>query len=432
VPSEGSLTVQPDGSLAVHKHPGEDTAALDATLSTFAEPASASETQRIYQLTAASIWRARRQGLSLADILRTLETHCQTELPANVRDNIEHWSKQIDRLTLEADQGRLILRSENPLVITAVRSHRTLGAFVTDQIDAMTLALREDSYPAVVQTFDACQYPVMDRVQEGWNTLAPPLATAHRPGRRSAQTSTRRTRARRRRGGSHRETVLPIGGDLATRSQVGAPPVSLADLLHSHRSQRCQATTRAGRQCKNRAQPSSSFCRVHADWAPSPAPLKTLTPQADLASHVLDLMLQAGLVTLVQLAMVRMGILLVTGLCTWLLYTLLTGIGVSWFGLPLASWCMAGIAFLLTCWILGKSLGGIGLWMTLRLLLFLVSSLLVDFFHREGVFLNTCFFLLPVVLPVALLFGFELSLWWGFLLFPSGFIIGKLLYMFSK
>jgi hypothetical protein len=139
-------------------------------------------------------------------------------------------------------------------------------------------------------------------------------------------------------------------------------------------------------------------------------------------------MVQAGLVTLAQLAMVRMGIMLATGLGTWLLYTLLMGIGVSWFGLPLASWYMGGIALLLTCWILGISLGGIGLWMTLRLLLFLVSSLLVDFSHKEGMFLNTCFFLLPVVLPIALLFGFDLSLWWGFLLFPSGFVIGKLLY----
>jgi hypothetical protein len=139
-------------------------------------------------------------------------------------------------------------------------------------------------------------------------------------------------------------------------------------------------------------------------------------------------MLQAGLVTLAQLAMVRTGILLATGLCTWLLYALLMGIGVGWFHLPLAFWYTAGIAFLLTCWSLGKSLGGIGLWMSLRLLLFLVSSLLVDFFHREGLFLNTCFFLLPVVLPIALLYGYELSPWWGFLLFPSGFVIGKRLY----
>jgi hypothetical protein len=430
MPSEGSLIVQPDGSLAVHKHPGEDTAALDATLSTFAEPASTTETQSLYQLTATSIWRARRQGLSLTDILRTLETHSQIEIPANVRADIERWSKQIDRLTLVADQGRLFLRSDNPLVITAVRSHRTLGAFVADEIDATTLELRSHTYPEFIQLFDACQYPVLDRVQEGWNTLAPPSATSRRRGRRSAQTSTRRTRAGRRHGGLHRETVPHKGGELVTRPQAGAQPISLADLLRSHRSHRCQATTRAGRQCKNRAQPSSSFCRVHADWAPGSAPLDTLTHQADLASYVLDLMLQAGLITLAQLAMVRTGILLGTGLGTWLLYALIMGVGVGRFHLPLASWYTAGIAFLLTCWILGRSLGRIGLWMSLRLLLFLVWSLLVDFFHKEGLILNTCFFLMPVVLPIALLLGFELSLWWRFLLFPSGFAIGKLLYAF--
>jgi hypothetical protein len=428
--SEGSLTIQPDGSLAVNKHLGEDTAALDATLSTFAEPASTSETQSFYQLTAASIWRARRQGLSLTDILRTLETHSQIEIPANVRADVERWSKQIDRLRLEADQGRLLLRSDNPLVITAVRSHRTLGAFVADQIDATTLELRAHAYPEIVQLFDACQYPFLDRVQEGWNTLAPPAATSQRQGRRSAQTSTRRTRTGRRRGGSRRGTVPHLGGELATRPQAGAQPISLTDLLRSHRSLRCQATTRAGRQCKNRAQPFSSFCRVHADWAIGPAPFDTLTQEADLYGYLLDLMLQAGRITLAQLSLVRTGILLATGLGTWLLYALLMWIGLGWFGLPLASWYTVGIALLLTCWLLGKSLARIGLWMSLRLLFFLVWSLLVDFTHKEGLILNTCFFLMPVVVPIALLLGFALSLWWGFLLFPSGFAIGKLLYTF--
>jgi hypothetical protein len=113
---------------------------------------------------------------------------------------------------------------------------------------------------------------------------------------------------------------------------------------------------------------------------------RLITPDGDVASKLLDLMLQAGLVTLGQMVMVRAGILFVTVLCTWLLYALFMGIGVGWFGLPLASWYTVGIAFLLTCWILGKSLGGIGLWMTLRLLWFLVSSLLVNFSDEEGVF----------------------------------------------
>jgi hypothetical protein len=153
-------------------------------------------------------------------------------------------------------------------VITAVRGHRTLGAFVAHQIDATTLELRAHTYPEVVQLFDACQYPFLDQVPPGWNTLTPPAVTSQRRGRQLAETPNRPTRTGRRRGGSPRKTVPQVRGELATRPQAGEQPSSFADLLRSHRSQRCRATTRAGRQCKNRAQPSSAFCRVHADRAP--------------------------------------------------------------------------------------------------------------------------------------------------------------------
>jgi hypothetical protein len=102
--SKGSLTILPDRSLTVEKHPGEDTAAMEAALSAFVELGPATETQRHYQITAASIWRARRQGLSLAEILHTLETYSQSEIPAKVRADLMMWSTQIDRLTLEVDR----------------------------------------------------------------------------------------------------------------------------------------------------------------------------------------------------------------------------------------------------------------------------------------------------------------------------------------
>jgi len=425
---EGSLLIQPDGLLTVNKSPGEDTASLDTALSAFAELASATETRSTYQLTAAALWQARRRGLSLAEILRTLETYSQREIPANVRADMERWSKQIERLTLEADQGRLFLRSNNPLVITAVQGHHTLGAFVTRQVDATTLELRTDTYPEVLQTFDACQYPFLDRVQAGWNTSVPPSAPSQRRGRRSAQRSRRHMQPGGPPAGSHPEVVLPTGADLATRPQVGPYPLELVEALRRHLPRQCQATTRAGRPCKNRARPSSPFCRVHADRTSEPASLDSLTQHADVASYLLDLMLQAGLVTLGQLALVRTGILLGIGLCTWLLYALLMGIGVGWFHLPLAAWYTAGIALLLTCWFLGRSLARLGVLASLHLLFYLLTSLLIDCCYKGSLILNICFFLIPVVLPGALLVGFGLSFWWGFLLFPIGLVIGKLLY----
>jgi hypothetical protein len=73
----------------------------------------------VYRLTAAALWRARRAGFTLDEVLQTLETASTMVLPPQVRADLERWSRQIDRLTLEADQGRR-RRSPHPLALTAV------------------------------------------------------------------------------------------------------------------------------------------------------------------------------------------------------------------------------------------------------------------------------------------------------------------------
>ena len=162
--ASGALTVQDDGTLTVVPRPDEDTAAFEATLARFTELLCPTPGQRVYRLTAASLWRARRAGLTLEEVLQTLETASTTALPPQVRADLERWSRQIDRLTVEVDQGCLLLRTTHPLVLTAVQRHRTLGPFIIHQRDATTVVLRPDTYPALVQTFDACGYPVLDRV----------------------------------------------------------------------------------------------------------------------------------------------------------------------------------------------------------------------------------------------------------------------------
>src|SRR6266849_883578 len=101
----GALTVQDDGTLTVVQRPDEDTAAFEATLARFTELVCPTAGQRVYRLTAASIWRARRAGLTLEEVLQTLETSSTTALPPQIRADLERWGGQIDRLTLEADQG---------------------------------------------------------------------------------------------------------------------------------------------------------------------------------------------------------------------------------------------------------------------------------------------------------------------------------------
>ena len=61
----GALIVQDDGTLTVVPRPDEDTAAFEATLARFTELVCPMAGPRVYRLTAASLWRARRAGLTL-------------------------------------------------------------------------------------------------------------------------------------------------------------------------------------------------------------------------------------------------------------------------------------------------------------------------------------------------------------------------------
>ena len=95
---------------------------------------------------------------------------------------------------------------------------------------------------------------------------------------------------------------------------------------------------------------------------PRPRPLRCLSLPAYLASAFLDEMLEAGVISLAQLALLRMGIVVGSGLCTWLLYELLRHVSSGWLHLPLAPWLIGGVAFMLTCWLLGRLIAGSGLW----------------------------------------------------------------------
>ena len=398
---QGTLTIQQDGTLTIAQGVPGDATAVEAAVATFAERVSATETQVSYRLTAAAVWHARRTGQTLADILQTLETHSTAALPAKVRAEITRWSQQIDRLTLEVDEGRLLLRSHSPLAITAVRQHRTLKSLVARPVDATTVELHADGYPALVQTFDACSYPVMDRVPPGWKPGAVPVPPAIR---------------------SVRPTVLPARAALA-QEQRWEHTVGLLRRL----PRQCQAITRVGRQCKNRVQPASRYCRVHADWSPRAVPLETYTPEEQLARVMLDGMLEAGLLTLCQLAVARISVLMGLGFVTWLALVFLRLLGVSaYLGLP--TWVAAGLVGIGMWGLAGRLLARLRPLASLYVLWIIVSAVVLDVLHKEGLILTICFVVIPVVGPAMLLSYASLSLAWVFLCFPIGLVVGRLFY----
>ena len=71
-----------------------------------------------------------------------------------------------------------------------------------------------------------------------------------------------------------------------------------------------------------------------------------------------------------------------------------------------------------------------GVWRVACLMLFTscLLDVLGDFFNKEGLILNICFVLFPLILPGYVLYAYSLSLWWGVLAFPAGLIAGLIFY----
>jgi hypothetical protein len=60
--------------------------------------------------------------------------------------------------------------------------------------------------------------------------------------------------------------------------------------------------------------------------------------------------------------------------------------------------------------------------------LLLVTSVVLDCLHKEGLILYLCFVVIPVVLPAVVYWG--LSFGWLLVCFPGGIVLGLLFYTF--
>jgi hypothetical protein len=151
--------------------------------------------------------------------------------------------------------------------------------------------------------------------------------------------------------------------------------------------------------------------------------------QARLAYQVLEDRLAPGLVPLPQLAVYRVTVLMGLELLTWLLALLLMRLGESTLSLALPAWIVVGLALVGTCGLVGRLGARLGLVASLQMVL-LVTSVVLDCLHREGLILHLCFVVIPVILPAVVLVHWVLSFGWVFVCFPIGIVLGLLFYTF--
>jgi hypothetical protein len=91
---------------------------------------------------------------------------------------------------------------------------------------------------------------------------------------------------------------------------------------------------------------------------------------------------------------------------------------------------VAELAWVGTCGLAGRLGARLGLMASLQMVLLLVTSVVLDCLHKEGLILHLCFVVIPVGLPAVVLAHWGLSFGWVLVCFPVGLVLGLLFYTF--
>jgi hypothetical protein len=131
-----------------------------------------------------------------------------------------------------------------------------------------------------------------------------------------------------------------------------------------------------------------------------------------------------------QVARSRISVLMGVGLGAWGLHHLLTAGLLHGLGWSPSPWIVSGVAWVLSCGVLGRLVAGMGGVQSLGFVGLNLLSMGLDCLHKDGLILHLCFVGLPVLLPLWGLSQAGLSWAWVFVCFPVGLWVGQWVYTF--
>lgn len=131
---ENPMIAQGDKSILLEVENPKYEEARDA-LNRFAELVKSPEHIHTYRLTNLSLWNAAASGMKADDIISSLEKLCKYDLPDNVRTDIRDYISRYGRLKLSQDGSKLVLTSEDAILITEIWNHKTARPYLISRID---------------------------------------------------------------------------------------------------------------------------------------------------------------------------------------------------------------------------------------------------------------------------------------------------------
>lgn len=105
----------------------------------FSELVKSPEHIHTYKVSNLSLWNAAAAGMTAESILEALKRYSRYEVPSNVEADVIDYISRYGRLKLKKKNGKLILYSHDPLLITEVWYQKRIRPFLITQLDQNSL-----------------------------------------------------------------------------------------------------------------------------------------------------------------------------------------------------------------------------------------------------------------------------------------------------
>jgi DNA excision repair protein ERCC-3 len=131
-------------------------------LAAFCELIKSPEHIHTYRLTPLSLWNARAAGVTAEEMIDVLNEYSKYDVPGNILHDVRDYVGRYGRLQLFKEQGSLMLRADDNLLMTEIKHNKQIQKYLLRQIDARTVEIPLLERGRVKQVLLKLGFPVED------------------------------------------------------------------------------------------------------------------------------------------------------------------------------------------------------------------------------------------------------------------------------
>lgn len=131
-------------------------------LASFCELIKSPEHIHTYRLTSLSLWNARAAGMTAEEMVGVLNEYSKYDVPGNILHDIHDYVGRYGRLKLLKEEGRLLLRADDNLLMTEIRHNKAVQKYLVGQADARTVEIPLLERGRIKQILLKLGFPVED------------------------------------------------------------------------------------------------------------------------------------------------------------------------------------------------------------------------------------------------------------------------------